>query len=320
MSEKIWYRNTLYYQIGNFLSTVAILGGINAQYGSIAAATISVAELYTGVIGAAILRYALMTEGQCNHRVLMRRIGVLRLMALIVGAIVFVFAKLESTLLLTCLASLCAVCLTPAYELLKTNYNRYGILVVVGRVVSLALIMLKPPFSVAWIPLYFLPISLAGMISQFHVRKMMLAIEIPLNDWNEGRQHWISFCIAFVMSMLAALISQRLLSNLALLQGFWITVERVMRASVAFSFPYIFKLTRNKSTLSILALFCLAMVDVFVLVFKIGNFGLFSEIMLVCLPALLAFGVSWVGLNYAGNKRSSMLAIGLLIIGYMAVN
>jgi hypothetical protein len=311
-SKAHWLLGTLGYQVGNFLSTILLVAIINYRYGSALAAQISSIEIFTGVAGSALLRLALVLENTIDGAALLRVLNRIRLVVFLLGFAVCLVVSWAAMTKLGALISLAAICVTPAYELLKTDYKSYGALIFCFRLISALLLCICSMGELASV-VYFLPLFFAGAAVFYSSQIRMLECCTEGRKSSSVDSHWIAVLLAVVTSTCVAYSSHKLIEQVATLQGLWVTFERVSRAGVAFLFPYIYRLVPNRRWLAACSLLSLMGCLVFIF-FGFHEFGQVPWGFLVALlPSLLAFGSTWAGMDRVGSLNS-MLTIGTLLL------
>jgi hypothetical protein len=311
-SKSHWLLGTLGYQVGNFFSTILLLMIINHRYGSVLAAQISSIEIFTGVAGSALLRLALVLENTIDGAALLRLLNRIRLVVFVFGVVVYLVVPWAETSKFCALISLASICVTPAYELLKTDYRAYGGLIVLFRFISALCLFIFPLGELASLA-YFLPLFFAGGAVFYSSQIRLLehcgeALESSVVD-----RHWGAVLLAVATSTCVAYSSHKLIEQVATLQGLWVTFERIARAGVAFLFPYIYRLVPNRHWLAVFSL--LSLMCCFVYIY----FGLLEfrqvpwNFLLVIMPSVLAFSTTWAGLDRVASLNS-ILTIGTLFL------
>lgn len=309
--KPLWVARTAFYQVSNFASTIVLVWLVNSRYGSATAALISSAEIISGVLGAALLRGAITMEKSASVLDVMKLLLYARFFFFLLGLfLVLVIYSNETSILPGAIAALASVCLTPAYELLKTDYMRYGFGVLSGRLFVMMCLFAPLPFSLVPL-LYFTPQLIAGALVWHTARDAVVgcASSPVLSRADDGgkRAPWMAFFFSLVLSSLAAVVSAKLIGRIALEGGLWVTVERVLRAGVAFSFPYFYRSSRLRSVLLPSAVVSVGLVTL-LLVFdqQVSHLVDSSFLWMVGLPALLAHGVSWASTERVGSLVSCL--------------
>lgn len=321
--KHLWAARTAFYQASNFISTIALIWLVNSRYGAATAGLISSAEIISGVLGAALLRGAITMEKSASAADVIKILLYARLFFFLLGlSLVFAIYADEEAILPGAVAALATVCVTPAYELLKTDYMRYGIKVLLGRFV--VMMCLFAPLPISLVPLlYFFPQLMGGALAWHSARTAVVGAAGSSSAsraavWKPGTP-WFAFFFSLVFSSLAAAVSAKLIGRIALEGGLWVTLERVLRAGVAFSFPYLYRSPRLRLVLVPSAVLSIGL-STLLLFFaeQVSHLSDLSFVWVAGLPALLAHGVNWASTERAGSLIS-WLCLSCLTLSLWAV-
>lgn len=310
----MWLLSTFGYQVGNFATTMLLIAIINALYGAGVVAQVASIELLTGVLGAGLLRLPLIMEHTTQPRLLLKSLWVARLMSFMITAIACVVFTPSGYSVVPVLLSVGAVCFTPAYELLKTSYRIYGLWIVSFRLVAAAC-MFSPFVEDFVLELFFFPQLLAGLLVSWSAAQSYVNNPPVLVSGEKPDSPIEAFFVSLILSALLAFSSQRLIVAVAGLGGYWVTLERLLRAGVAFSFPYVYRLFPNKLLLESWALILLFLVVGTLLCMEIYRSVDLLSHGLVIFPALLTLGVTWAGMSRPRSMVSTSALVLLAVCG-----
>lgn len=312
----MWLFSTFGYQIGNFATTISFLALINAIYGAEAAALVSSIELVTGVAGVALLRMPMMMEHSANQDRLLRILRDSRIFVFLVGVTAILFFVNSRVERATYLVSLVAVCVTPAYELLRTSYQKYACWVVATRILAMVCAW-KIHLGQYAVMVYFMPLAVSGGAVWASARVECQSACGVQSGVREFDNHGLALLFSVLTSALIAFSSQRLIFIVSSMDGYWVTLERVLRAGVSFSFPYLYRLGRGRNLLVMVSLLILSASLLFMALYGAGQLGSNAIAVMALMPAAISFSATWA----VAERPTSVASMGSLImicaLGYL---
>ncbi len=302
-----WVTSTFIYQVLNFVTTVILFVSINRSLGSSVVAYVSSAELLSGVLGTIILRLGLSWETSLNAHAAASKLLTLRIFSWLLCSSVILLLPIEAPEKLALSLAISSVCLTPAYELLRTDYLFYGLVLSTARFASIAVINYVQIDALSTIGAYFLPSIIAGLLSGLNGFKL-------INQSNSSNDSLESNSAITLISItvLGAFVGSHTINAIGSAGGYLVTVERVIRAATSFIFPYFYRLFPSRGWEANFGFFCLTASLAMMLFFRWHkSAGVVTDVFLIAIPSLVMLGGTWL---MTRNSKKKIHYAGLLTL------